>query len=140
LGLTGLGGGVWLVAIGGSPYYLLVGLGLILSGALLLARRAAALWIYALIVLGTLGWSVSETGLRWWPLAARGDVIFLVGLWLLLPWITGRLAEGERPAAVWRRGGLALTLSLVVAAAVGGAAMLGSRDPMEVAGRLPTEA
>jgi quinoprotein glucose dehydrogenase len=27
LGLTVLGGGVWLVAIGGSPYYLLVGLG-----------------------------------------------------------------------------------------------------------------
>src|SRR5437868_11843092 len=91
LGLATLGGGIWLVAIGGSPYYLVAGLGLILSGAVLLARRAAALWVYALIVLGTLGWSVAESGLRWWPLAARGDVVFLVGLWLLLPWIAGRL-------------------------------------------------
>src|SRR5256885_15856723 len=67
LGLATLGGGLWLAALGGSPYYLIAGLGLILSGALLLARRAAALLVYSLLVLGTPGWAGAESGRRRWP-------------------------------------------------------------------------
>lgn len=61
--LTGCGG--WLLSLGGSPYYLIAGLAFLLTAFLLWCRRAAALWLYALIVLLSLGWAVWEVGLDW---------------------------------------------------------------------------
>src|SRR5437879_1817313 len=75
-GLIGLAltcGGIWLAALGGSVAYVLIGLGIMVTGGLLIARRAAALWVYAVVMLGTIIWAVSEIGFDWWPLAARGD-------------------------------------------------------------------
>ncbi len=132
LGLALLAGGIWLAALGGTLYYALAGVGFLLTAGLLFARRRLALWIFALLVLGTLGWALSETGLNWWPMAARGGVVFLIGLWLLLPFVWRRLLPSVGARA-------ALAFSLVVAAAVGLVAMSGSRQPMEVAGALPTE-
>jgi quinoprotein glucose dehydrogenase len=93
-GLIGLAlatGGGWLIALGGSWYYLLAGLGLVLAGVLLVLRRREALWVYAVVLIGTLAWSVWEIGFDWWPLAARGDVVFPVALWLLCPLVTRNL-------------------------------------------------
>ncbi len=90
-----VGGGGWLIALGGSWYYVAAGLGLLLTGLLLLARRPSALVVYALVVLGTLAWALWEVGFDWWPLAARGGVVFVIGILLLLPWVTRRLtADG----------------------------------------------
>lgn len=90
--------GIWLVTLHGTAYYALAGLGFFLTGILLIARRAAALWLYAALVLGTLVWAIAEIGLDWWPLAARGDIIVPIGIWLLLPWVAGHLG-GRRPRA-----------------------------------------
>src|SRR6185312_991894 len=53
-----------------------------------------ALWVYAAVLIGTLIWAVGEVGFDWWPLAARGDIIFPLALWLLTPWITRNLDRG----------------------------------------------
>src|SRR6266567_2977691 len=95
VGLALAGGGAWLAALGGSLYYLIAGLGTLITGALLIARRRAALWVYAAVLIGTLAWAVSEIGFDWWPLAARGDVVFPLGLWLLTPWIARNLDNGD---------------------------------------------
>jgi quinoprotein glucose dehydrogenase len=87
--------GAWLAALGGSLYYVLAGLGILITGVLLFVGRGSALWVYAAVLIGTLVWAVSEIGFDWWPLAARGDVIFPLGLWLLTPWITRNLSGGE---------------------------------------------
>ncbi|SHG81701.1 glucose/quinate/shikimate family membrane-bound PQQ-dependent dehydrogenase [Pollutimonas bauzanensis] len=112
-------GGGWLIALGGSWYYLCAGIALLASSALLAQRSPAALYLYALLVVATLAWSLWEAGLDWWPLAARGDVLFVVGLALLTPWITRSLTRrqpaypgtGPQVSAV-RGAGLALTLAL----------------------------
>jgi glucose dehydrogenase len=44
-------GGGWLLALGGSPYYLVSGVVLILSGALLFRGSAMALWLYTAVLL-----------------------------------------------------------------------------------------
>ena len=98
IGLALGAGGVWLAALGGSLYYAIAGLGMLIVGVLLLARRAAALWVYAAVLIGTLIWAVWEIGFDWWPLAARGDIIFLLALWLLTPWIVGNLSAGAKPS------------------------------------------
>jgi quinoprotein glucose dehydrogenase len=139
LGLALVAGGVWLTALGGSWYYVLVGIGFLLTGALLMARRAAALWVYAVVVFGTLVWAVLEVGFDWWQLAPRGGVIVLLGLWLLMPWVTNGLnrGAGARPPAVWRGAGVPLALSLMLAA---GSAIWAFLTPSnDLAGRLPTQ-
>jgi len=82
--LLGIGGG-WLPWLGGSAYYVLLALGLLVVALLLLWRHAAALWLYVLLCLATLGWSVWEAGLDWWQLAPRLDLFAVLGLPLLLP-------------------------------------------------------
>ncbi|WP_458072190.1 glucose/quinate/shikimate family membrane-bound PQQ-dependent dehydrogenase [Rhodanobacter sp. BL-MT-08] len=93
MGLALTGGGAWLIALGGSLFYAIAGLGIALTGALLIARRRAALWLYALVVVGSVLWSISDIRFDWWPLAARLDVIFPLGLWLLTPWVTRGLSD-----------------------------------------------
>src|SRR3984885_1668415 len=97
IGLLLAGGGVWLAALGGAAYYLIAGLGVLGTGILLAAGHWPALWVYAAVLIGTLIWAVSEVGFDWWPLAARGDIIFPLGIWLLTPWITHNLRHGTPP-------------------------------------------
>ncbi|HEX6959733.1 MAG TPA: glucose/quinate/shikimate family membrane-bound PQQ-dependent dehydrogenase [Ferrovibrio sp.] len=120
-------GGVRLITLGGSWYYVLTALGLVLTGMLLILRRTLALWLYALVVLGSIIWAIAEIGFDWWPLAARGDIIFIIGLYLLMPWIThGFQIRGESGAspAAWRGAGLPLAVALTIAAVVGVIAMV----------------
>jgi quinoprotein glucose dehydrogenase len=87
LGVPLLLAGFWLLVLGGSSYYLLAGLGFVLAGVMLARRSPAGLWIFALLVAGTLAWALWESGLDWWPLAARGGVVFVIGLLLMMPWV-----------------------------------------------------
>src|SRR5690606_4224028 len=86
-GLVLLAGGIWLMALGGSWFYVLAGLLLLATAGLLVQRRRAALWLYALLLMLVLLWSLWESGLDWWPIAARGDVFVLLGLFMLTPWV-----------------------------------------------------
>jgi quinoprotein glucose dehydrogenase len=100
-----LGGGAWLMALGGSPFYLAAGVALAVVALLLYRASALAWWVYAALLLATLVWSLWEVGLDWWGLAARGDVFFVVGVVLLTPWVARRLVE-PRPLAPVRDGDL----------------------------------
>jgi quinoprotein glucose dehydrogenase len=128
-GLYLAAGGGWLVVLGGSPYYVITGAALILTGVLLFRASAAAVWLYALILLGTLIWAITEVGLDFWPLAPRGGVLVVLGVWLLTPWIGRDL----RPAGA--RPQLALLATLILAfAALGGSLTRGAHD---IDGALP---
>lgn len=92
IGLALAGGGLWLGALGGSFFYIIAGLGILATGVLLIGGRASALWVFAAVLFATLFWAVWEIGFDWWPLAARGDVIYPLALWLLTPWVTRNLS------------------------------------------------
>jgi len=79
IGLALGAGGIWLAALGGSWYYILAAIGFLLTAVLLSRRSATALWVYALVILGSLGWAVYEVGFDWWQLGARGGIIVLLG-------------------------------------------------------------
>ena len=96
IGLALTAGGAWLIALGGSFFYTIAGLGIILTGGLLMARRRSALLLYAVVVIGSVAWSISDIRFDWWPLAARLDVIFPLGLWLLTPWVTRGLGHDAK--------------------------------------------
>lgn len=90
-----LGGGGWLIALGGSFYYLLAGLAcLAASVALWRGRRSAGL-VFGLFLIATLIWSVAEAGLAPWPLVARLAGPAVIGLFVALVAFgrTGRLTS-----------------------------------------------
>ncbi|HEV7283825.1 MAG TPA: PQQ-binding-like beta-propeller repeat protein, partial [Kaistia sp.] len=138
--LIGLGlavGGAWLILLGGSFYYLVAGAAIAAVGLLLARGHPAALSLYALTVAGTLGWALWESGLDWWPLAARGGVLFVLGLLLLTPWVTrtlGHRGHDAAPVSAIRGTGLHLTVVLAIAVAVA----VGSWfvDPHRIDGRV----
>lgn len=91
VGLILFGGGIWLVMLHGSPYYLLAGLALLITGVGLIRGRWWSLWVYGLAWLGTVAWALWESGLDAWALEPRLLVPTLLGLYLLLPRIRRRL-------------------------------------------------
>ncbi len=125
-GIVLVAGGVWLIALGGSWYYAAAGIALLITALLLFRRSPVALWLYAALVLATLLWAVWESGLDWWPLAARGDVLFLLGVFMVMPWIVRPLARGTAApedgnganVRAARRAALALMVSLLLFVAV----------------------
>ena len=117
LGLVMTVGGGYLAALGGSWYYLTAGFGLLIVAVLLFTRRRAAIWIYALLLLATLAWTLYEVGFDWWQLAPRIDLWCILGLWLMLPFVN-RYA-GTR--LIWRDGASGLLgLGLLAGALMAG--------------------
>jgi len=113
--LLGIGGGK-LVSLAGSPYYLLVGIVLIFSGALTIAGRVAGLYVYFVAFLATLVWSLFEAGLDGWALIPRlvGPFILLVLAMLVMP---ARLLNGKSTRRAYGAG-LTVILALGLAIAV----------------------
>ncbi len=122
--------GVALIALGGSWYYTVAGVWMAASGWLLLQRRSLALTVYGLFVAATLVWSLWEAGLDWWPLAARMDVPFLLGMVLLMPWVTRPL--GPEPVSIKRSAGLTLAVPLLLFAVIAVASWI--YDPHTIKG------
>ncbi|AJO80386.1 glucose/quinate/shikimate family membrane-bound PQQ-dependent dehydrogenase [Pseudomonas sp. MRSN 12121] len=133
MGLAMLAGGIKLSMLGGSLYYLLAGLGLILSGVLLLAGRSAALLVYGVVLFLSSVWALWEVGLDWWQLVPRLSLFFVLGIVLLLPWFRRPLLRnGPAPLG---------TAVLSVAVVLAGGAALGSQftNPGEISGELGRE-
>lgn len=107
--------GGWLALLGGSLYYVIAGIALLATSVLLYERKALALPLFAVVLAGTLAWAIFEVGLDFWQLVPRGDLLFPIGILLLLPWVTRPL----RPATgAMRGGGIALSVAVVAAAIV----------------------
>jgi len=99
IGLVLTIGGGWLIAVGGSWYYLLAGLGLIASGALLVLGRLTGVWLYAAIFGLTVLWALWEVGLNGWALLPRvfAPLVLLIVAFALIPALTP--ARTRRPLA-----------------------------------------
>ncbi|MDZ4376380.1 MAG: membrane-bound PQQ-dependent dehydrogenase, glucose/quinate/shikimate family, partial [Phenylobacterium sp.] len=120
IGLVLLVGGVWLVAIGGSPYYALAGAGLLAAGGLLIRDQVLGVAVYALVFLATVVWALWEVGLQGWPLLPRvvGPALLLLPVLAIVPLLTP--SDMLRRTALFSGvGALALLLvgSVVVAVA-----------------------
>ena len=101
MGLAMLAGGIKLSMLGGSLYYLLAGIGLALTGVLLIAARRAALGLYALVLFASTVWALWEVGLDWWQLVPRLAMLFALGIVMLLPWFRRPLLS-RCPDGHWR--------------------------------------
>ena len=131
IGLVLTGGGGWLIAVGGSWYYLLAGLGLIASGVLLVMGRLLGAWIYIGVFLLTLIWALWEVGLDGWGLLPR-----VVAPAVLLAFVLAALPalKPGREGRVWASGGAVALVALLL---VGGFASAQTAR-VRINGPLPT--
>lgn len=110
-GLALAAGGIVLISRGGSFYYLISGIGLLISGVLYMRARLAGIAVYAGVFAFTLVWAIWEVGLDFWPLIPRlfaPAVLALVAL-LLVPAQTQRKAVRQ----------FSLAASVIILVAIG---------------------
>jgi quinoprotein glucose dehydrogenase len=77
-------GGIWLVALGGSPYYVLAGVLALASAVLIFSGRPSGVWLYLLVYALTWIWAVWEVGFDGWALVPRVVAATLVAILALL--------------------------------------------------------
>ena len=99
-GLYMIGGGIWLISLGGNWYYAIAGV-LSLASAIGLARRqaSASLWFGALFLI-TLAWTIWEAGTRYWAWVPRFALVlvFAIAFSLLLPTLHARVSRRKAGA------------------------------------------
>ncbi|MDF7651559.1 membrane-bound PQQ-dependent dehydrogenase, glucose/quinate/shikimate family [Erwiniaceae bacterium L1_54_3] len=85
-----------LLMLGGSAFYALMAVGLLITAILLFRNQRSALALYAVLMWITLAWIIWEVGFDKWQWIPRGDLFGVIGLWLAMPWVVKPLYQGER--------------------------------------------
>ncbi|CAN5294031.1 glucose/quinate/shikimate family membrane-bound PQQ-dependent dehydrogenase [soil metagenome] len=90
-------GGARLMSLGGSWYYLLAGLGLLIAGFQYVRRRPSATAWLGLVFVATVIWALAEVGFDYWQLLPR--LVMLAVLTMLGMLLAPRLGSlGTKPA------------------------------------------
>ncbi|MBY6208835.1 MULTISPECIES: glucose/quinate/shikimate family membrane-bound PQQ-dependent dehydrogenase [Halomonas] len=114
VGLSLLGGGAWLITLGGSWYYALSGAVLLAVGVMLRRRRVQAQLLFAGLLVATAVWALWESGYDWWPLATRMGLLMLLAIPLLWPPRAGKRVGTAVLLPVWAILGVGLLGSIAV--------------------------
>lgn len=85
IGVALTGGGVWLAILGGSLYYAIAGVGLLVAGFLLVRGERTGIWLYFAVWLFTVMWALWEVGMDGWALVPRvvAPTVLLIPVLLL---------------------------------------------------------
>lgn len=73
-------GGGWLISLGGSWYYLLAGLGLLVAGVQLFRGQRSGAWCYWAVLIATILWTLWESGMDYWGWIPRDGLLVLLGI------------------------------------------------------------
>ena len=115
IGLAMLVMGGQLLLAGGSPFYALMAIGLLITAVLLFRNKRSALSLYAVLMWITLFWIIWEVGFDKWQWIPRGDIFGVIGLWLALPWTVRTLSHSERRFHPF----LGATVAVMIAVVIG---------------------
>lgn len=132
IGAVLLAGGIWLASLGGSWFYIGLGIALVFSAVLTYRRNPVGLALYGASLLVTLGWSLWEVGFDWWALSARGSLLIVLGALLLLPPMVRSLHRPGTGRARYDGYSGSLAGALVITALAGIYAML--QSPHDIGG------
>lgn len=111
-GLFFLVGGGKLLSLGGSWYFVIAGIVLVLSAIQIFRARPAGAWLYLLAFAGTIAWALFEVGLDYWGLISR-----LLAMTVGAAVVTASLPILNRAAGRASRPALPLLAALVLLAA-----------------------
>lgn len=127
IGLVLAIGGAWLAVLGGSVYYVLTGVAMIASGALLVRRRLLGGWLYCAVFVITVIWAFAEVGANDWALVPRviAPLVLLIATLLVMPTLSTHRSR-------WKLGLGASAVAIVLTAVTGTVfARMADSAPME---------
>lgn len=86
-GMIFVGGGGYLLSLGGSAYYLVCGIILLASGLLMAIGRLLGAYLFLIAWAATLVWTIFECGFDWWGWLPRlfGPTLIAIFVVLSLP-------------------------------------------------------
>ena len=108
-GITLLLQGYGLVMAGGSIYYLLAGVALVLCSGLLFRGDRRGAILYGCFLIATYLWAFYEVGLAFWPLMPRIAFFTVLGLWFVVPRVRRGLLQ-EQPDPLFQKREAQITL------------------------------
>ncbi len=115
VGLALGAGGAYLATLGGSWYYLVAGVLMLIAGIQLFRGRVSGAAIYGVVFVGTFLWAAWESGLNYWRWIPRLDVVLILAILVAL--VTPALKDGPTRKTGFSLAGV-LFLGLVVAGAL----------------------
>jgi quinoprotein glucose dehydrogenase len=120
IGIGLIAGGAMLAWFGGSLYYLITGIVVVSSGILIWRGQHLGAWLFGVMLVATLAWSVGEVGADTWGLVARLAAPFVLGTPLLV--LPFRGGDGLAPL-VGRLSGWPVFVGGLAVAAIAGAGL-----------------
>ncbi|WP_437882627.1 glucose/quinate/shikimate family membrane-bound PQQ-dependent dehydrogenase [Pseudomonas sp. LRF_L74] len=115
IGLAFAVGGAYLATLGGSWYFLLAGIGLLVCGVLVAAARPAGINGFWVVFAATVAWALWDVGLNFWPLVSRVFMFGVIALVLALLLPSLKRGVGQRTG----KGGYAFAALCAIAIAAG---------------------
>ncbi len=109
-------GGGKLVSLGGSWYFLLAGIGLVIAGLLIIRRKPLGALLFGLVFVLSAIWAIWDAGFEFWPLISRLLAIAVGSIVVALSFPLLRRSAGRTPAY-----GASFGLALILAIGTGAA-------------------
>lgn len=106
--------GIKLVSLGGSVYFLVMGVAMLISALLIIKNRTSGIVLYALAFIASAIWAVSDAGWEFWPLFSRLFTFGVLALLAALLWPFLTASTYKKPAF-----GLAAVIALVLLVSAG---------------------
>ncbi|KAA8734453.1 glucose/quinate/shikimate family membrane-bound PQQ-dependent dehydrogenase [Acinetobacter qingfengensis] len=116
-GLFFLVGGVKLVSLGGSWYFLIAGLLITLSSLFIFRKKIFGVWLYLFAFISTVIWALCDVGLEFWPLHSR--LMFPAGLFAAILFTLPSIRKYQFQTPRWSVASYAVA-GLTVLAMLGG--------------------
>ncbi|OAT32319.1 quinate/shikimate dehydrogenase [Buttiauxella brennerae ATCC 51605] len=90
-------GGAYLVALGGSFYFLLMGMVMLISAVLIFKKKTAGLVLYGAAFICSIFWAISDAGMDFWPLFSRLFTFAVLAFLAAIAWPILRAARSSAP-------------------------------------------
>jgi len=112
-------GGAYLAYLGGSKYFVLAGVGLLLSGGLIARGKTLGAWLTGLVLASSIAWALADVGLQFWPLVSRLFALVVLTFLVVLIFPLLKRRAGARASTAGTAGVAAVLLVAIVAGFAG---------------------
>lgn len=93
--------GAKLALVGGTLYFALMGVVMVIAAVLIFRNRRGGILLYAVAFIASVIWAISDAGWNYWPLFSRLFALGVLAFWppLVWPFLASPPAKKARPMA-----------------------------------------
>ncbi|WP_435953895.1 membrane-bound PQQ-dependent dehydrogenase, glucose/quinate/shikimate family [Dryocola sp. BD626] len=112
-------GGAYLATLGGSWYFLLMGIVMLVSAVLILRKKLSGLVLYGLAFVCSIFWAIGDAGMDFWPLFSRLFTFAVLAFLAAIAWPILRAVDAPAPVKKAPAYGVAAILAVCMLVSAG---------------------